>query len=173
MPEEDIPEGDRVVAVVCQVKALTYTQKDLIVSLFDNLSIAHWHLSRAAANMSSLCKIMEPDQLILIMKCSVRPLVQSSASLGLFDAPIQKWKKGPARQQGREGERHYGTKGGCKGAATSTPLLTYMTIGSHNGICNQQNLQKGHYDVRTTMPIYCKTKTTEPMYNRQEIHEGI
>ena len=43
--------------------------------------------------MSSLCKVMEPDQLLLIMKCSIRPLVQLSASPGLFDAPIQKWKK--------------------------------------------------------------------------------
>ena len=41
MPEEDIPEGEKIVADVSQVKPLTYDQKDLIVSLFDNLSIAH------------------------------------------------------------------------------------------------------------------------------------
>ena len=93
MPDEDIPEGEKIVADISQVKVLTYAQKDLIVSLFDNLSIGHEHLSRAAANMSSLCKVMEPDQLLLIMKCSLRPLVQLSASPGLFDAPIQKWKK--------------------------------------------------------------------------------
>ena len=75
MPDEGIPEGEKIVADVSQVKALTYTQKDMKLSLFDNLSIAHEHLGRAAANMSSLCKVMEPDQLLLIMKCSVRPLV--------------------------------------------------------------------------------------------------
>ena len=63
------------------------------MSLFDNLSIAHEHLSRVAANMSSLCKAMDPDQLMLIMKCSVRPLVQLSPSPGLFDTPTHKWRK--------------------------------------------------------------------------------
>ena len=96
MPEEDIPEGEKIVADVSQVKPLTYDQKDLIVSLFDNLSIAHEHLGRAAANMSSLCKVMNPDQLLLIMKCSMRPLVQLSASPGLFDTPTHKqWKELP------------------------------------------------------------------------------
>ena len=93
MPEEDIPEGEKVVADVSQIKPLTYHQKDLIVCLFDNLSIAHEHLSREAANMSSLCKAMDPDQLLLIMKCSVRPLVQLSASPGLFDKPTHKQRK--------------------------------------------------------------------------------
>ena len=93
MPEEDIPEGEKVVADVSQIKPLTYNQKDLIVSLFDNLSIAHEHLGRAAANMSSLCKAMDLDQLMLIMKCSVRPLVQLSASPGLFDTPTCKRRK--------------------------------------------------------------------------------
>ena len=31
MLDEDIPEGEKIVADVSQVKALTYTQKDLIV----------------------------------------------------------------------------------------------------------------------------------------------
>ena len=61
-------EGGKIAVDISQVKALTYTQKDLIVLLFDNLSIIHDHLGRAAANMSSLCKVMEPDQLLLIMK---------------------------------------------------------------------------------------------------------
>ena len=93
MPDEDIPEGEKVAADVSQIKPLTYNQKDLIVSLFDNLSIAHEHLGRAAANMSSLCKAMDPDQLMLIMRCSVRPLVQLSASPGLFDTPTHKQRK--------------------------------------------------------------------------------
>ena len=93
MPEEDIPEGEKIAANVSQVKALTYEQKDLIVSLFDNLSIAPEHLGRAAANKSSLCKVMDPDQLLLIIKCSVRSLVQLLASPGLFDTPIHKQKK--------------------------------------------------------------------------------
>ena len=93
MPEEDISEGEKVVSDVSQIKPLTYDQKDLIVPLFNNLAIAHEHLGRAAANMSSLAKAMDPDQLTLIMKCSVRPLVQLSASPGLFDMPTHKRKK--------------------------------------------------------------------------------
>ena len=53
------------------IKLLNYEQKDMTVSLFDNLPIADDHLGRAAAMMSSLCKVMEPNQLLLIMKCSI------------------------------------------------------------------------------------------------------
>ena len=83
MPEEDIPEGENIVADVSQVKALNYNQKDLIVSLFNNLSIAHEHIDRAAANMSSLCKVMEPDQ--LLPHCCTPPL--HNKTIGSHNGP--------------------------------------------------------------------------------------
>ena len=41
IPDEDIPEGLRVAMDVSNVKPLTFEQKDMIVSLFDDLAVAH------------------------------------------------------------------------------------------------------------------------------------
>ena len=41
IPDEDIPEGLWVVMDVSSVKPLMFEQKDMIVSLFDDLAVAH------------------------------------------------------------------------------------------------------------------------------------
>ena len=71
MPDKEIPPGKKVAAEVSQIKQITYDQKDMLVSLFNDLSVAHERLSRAAGTMSSLCKVMTPEQPMLIMKSSV------------------------------------------------------------------------------------------------------
>ena len=93
MPEEDIPPGERVAAEVSQIKPITHDQKDMLASLFDNLSVAHERLSRAVGTMSSMCKVMSPEQLMLIMKSSMWPLIQLNTMPGLFDPPIQQERK--------------------------------------------------------------------------------
>ena len=84
MAEEEIPEGHKIAAVALNIKPLMYDQKDMIMLLFDDISATHEHLTRAASTMSSLCKVLDLNQL-LVMKSSVRPLIQMSASPGLFD----------------------------------------------------------------------------------------
>ena len=93
MPEEEIPPGKRVAANISQIKPITHKQKDMLVSLFDDLTIMHERLGHVAGMMSSLCKVMAPKQLMLVMKCSVCPLIQLMASPGLFDLLIQKERK--------------------------------------------------------------------------------
>ena len=93
MLDEVIPPGEKVAAEVSQVKPITYDQKDMLVSLFDDSSIAHERLSRAAGTMSSLCKVMIPEQLMLIMKGSVWLMIQLNATPGLFNPPAQMGKK--------------------------------------------------------------------------------
>ena len=93
MPEEDIPPGEKVAAHILQIKPIMYDQKDMLVSLFDDLTIAHERLSRVAGTMSSLCKVLSLDQLMLVMKSSICPLVQLNTIPGLFDPLVQKEKK--------------------------------------------------------------------------------
>ena len=92
MPDEDVPEGAKVTVDISNIKPLTYDQKDMIVSLFDNISVVHEHFAHAAEMMSSLCKVMDLQQLILIMQCSIHPLMQLNASPGLFNSKIHKEK---------------------------------------------------------------------------------
>ena len=75
MPEEEIPPRENVASDVSLIKPLNYEQKDMIVSLFDDLSIAHEKWGPVAGTMSSLCKVLDPDQLLMVMKCSVHPLI--------------------------------------------------------------------------------------------------
>ena len=89
MPIEDIPEGGKMVAETSNIKPLTYDQKDMIVSLFDDIAVAHEHLARVVGTISSLCKVLEPQQLMLIMNNTVCPLIQLNTSLGLFDLPAK------------------------------------------------------------------------------------
>ena len=48
MPDEEIPPGKKVSAKVSQIKPIIYNWKDMLVSLFDDLSMAHERLSQAA-----------------------------------------------------------------------------------------------------------------------------
>ena len=75
MPDEEIPPGEKVAAEVSKIKPITYDQKDMLVSLFNDLSVAHKRLSTAAGMMSLLCKVITPEQLMLIMKSSIWPMI--------------------------------------------------------------------------------------------------
>ena len=45
MPEEDSPISEKMAAEASNIKPLMYAQKDMIVSLFDDISVAHEHLA--------------------------------------------------------------------------------------------------------------------------------
>ena len=45
MPKEDIPISEKMVAEALNIKPLTHAQKDMIVSLFNDISVAHEHLA--------------------------------------------------------------------------------------------------------------------------------
>ena len=89
MPVEDIPISEKMAAEASNIKPLTYNQKNMIVLLFDDISVAHEHLAQAAGTMSSPCKVLDPQQLLLIMKNAVCPLIQLNAMPGLFDPPMK------------------------------------------------------------------------------------
>ena len=65
----------------------------MLGSLFNDLSVAHERLSRAAGTMSLLCKVMTPEQLMLIIKSWIWPMIQLNTTPGLFDMPAQMEKK--------------------------------------------------------------------------------
>lgn len=90
MPKEDIPISKKMAVEDLNIWLLMYDQKDMIVSLFDDISVAHEHLTRAASMMSSLCKVLNPQQLMLIMQSAVYPLIQLNALPGLFNLPSKK-----------------------------------------------------------------------------------
>ena len=87
MPVEDILVSEKMVTEASKIKPLTYEQKDMIVSLFVDFSVEHEHLAWAAGTMLSHCKVLDQQQLLLIMKNAVCPLIQLNVIPGLFNPP--------------------------------------------------------------------------------------
>ena len=57
-------------------KTTKHKEHQLIISTFDHISEAMAHTSMAAANISALGKITDPQMFNLVLKAAVRPLVQ-------------------------------------------------------------------------------------------------
>ena len=95
-PDEDIPTGEDV------FKALPEGQKQKVkedcISLFESMSTATHHISVAMANLASLAKNTDPETFRIILKSSVRPLVQLNLSDAILDPT---WDK-PSKPQAHE-----------------------------------------------------------------------
>ena len=71
----DMPEGWEFLWSLPE-KTRKHKEWQLIISTFDHISEAMAHTSMAAANISALGKIMDPQMFDLVLKAAVRPLVQ-------------------------------------------------------------------------------------------------
>ena len=76
MLEEEIPAGSQILEAVENIKSLSFDQKDLLVELFDDLEVTHDRMARVCGWMSTLAKVLNPSQLILVMKAKIRPMIQ-------------------------------------------------------------------------------------------------
>ena len=71
----DVPEGWEFLRSLLE-KTRKHEECQLIISMFDHISEAMAHASMAAANISALGKITDPQTFDLVLKAAVRPLVQ-------------------------------------------------------------------------------------------------
>ena len=71
----DVPEGWEFLRSLPE-KTIKHEEWQLIISTFDHISEAMAHTSMAAANISALGKIMDPQMFDLVLKAAARPLVQ-------------------------------------------------------------------------------------------------
>ena len=85
MPDEDIPMGSHILEVVENIKPLSYDQKDMLVELFDDLKVAHDRMSRVCTRMSTLAKVLNPSQLMLVMKATIRLMIQLNTMAAFLD----------------------------------------------------------------------------------------
>ena len=58
MPDVEIPPREKIAVDVSNIKPIIHDQRDMLVSLFNDISIAHERLGQAMGTMSSLCKVM-------------------------------------------------------------------------------------------------------------------
>ena len=93
MPEEETPEGGEVAHLVQGINPISLEVKDMTVALMDHTAVACHHVGLAAECLLTLAKICTPEQLMIIMKCSIHPLVQVVMAPSFLDPPTKSKKK--------------------------------------------------------------------------------
>ena len=75
-PDDDVPTGCNMVGKLSQTKKLSQPAIDNAISLFNHLSEAHAHMSTGTANLSLIGKIVNAEKFLMILRVSIRPMVQ-------------------------------------------------------------------------------------------------
>ena len=83
MPSDEIPGVSGVVQAVQEEDTLTESDQKLIAELFDMLETAHDQLATACGLIGRLSHTLKPGQLMLVLKASIRPLIQLRTTAGL------------------------------------------------------------------------------------------
>ena len=87
LPDSETASGRDIIKTIDDVEALTEEQKHDIGELFDNLEIAHKYLGRSCRLMGALSRSLSSKQLLLLLKASIRPLIQINTITGFLDEP--------------------------------------------------------------------------------------
>ena len=83
LPESNTTSGKEVIESIDELEPLTKEKRHDIGEVFDNLEIAHKYLGRSCRLMGALSHLLSSRQLLLLLKASIRPLVQIN-TLGGF-----------------------------------------------------------------------------------------
>ena len=83
LPNEEIPSTPDVLWSAQRVETLTEAGQRVITELFETLETAHDQLAMACSLLGRLSRTLNPKQLIIIIKASIRPLIQLNAVAGL------------------------------------------------------------------------------------------
>ena len=87
LPDSETASGGDIIKTIDDVEALTEEQKHDIGEIFDNLEIAHEYLGRSCGLMGGLSRSLSSKQLLLLLKASMRPLIQINTITGFLDEP--------------------------------------------------------------------------------------
>ena len=87
LPESDIISSEEIIRDIDEVEPLTKEQRQDIGEVFENLEIAHEHLSQSCGLIGALSYSLSSKQLLLLLKASIRPLVQVNNLGGFLEEP--------------------------------------------------------------------------------------
>ena len=85
--DSDIPSGKDIIQDIEDVGTLNEQQKSDIGEVFDNLEIAHEYLGRSCRLMAGLSRTLTSKQLLLLLKTTIRTLIQVNTIEGFLDEP--------------------------------------------------------------------------------------
>ena len=93
MPEEELPEADEMIWMVSSMEPLSDEARTTLTSLMEHTAEAHYQATRAAKNLAQLSKTCTTSQLMMIMKFTVRLLIQLEGMpgpIGERSTPVRK-----------------------------------------------------------------------------------
>ena len=85
---EDNPSRNVVASSEEEIAPLTDDPRDILVELFDNLEVAHEHISRSCSSLARLSRTLNLAQLMMVLRASTWPLIQINALEGFLDKPL-------------------------------------------------------------------------------------
>ena len=82
LPSSQMPSASNVVRAVEEADTLSGSDQELIAELFDSLETVHDQLAMASSLIGRLACTLKPNQLMLVLKASIRPLIQLRTAAG-------------------------------------------------------------------------------------------
>ena len=102
LPSNEMPPALGVIQAVQGTDTLSDTDQELIVKLFDSLETAHDQLATASGLIGRLSHTLKPGQLMIVLKASIRPLIQLRTAARLeLDTATQRPAELPKKQAER------------------------------------------------------------------------
>ena len=102
LPENEIPPAADVVRAVRETDTLSGEDQELIAELFDTLESVHDQLATVSGLIGRLACKLKPNQLMLVLKSSIRPLIQLRSTAGVdMEATTSKPTELPEKQAKR------------------------------------------------------------------------
>ena len=92
MPLTEIWSGEDVAVDIDNLEPLTEEQRRQISELFEDMELVHEQLVCACSSLAILFRTLTLCQLVVLLKSSIRPLVQLNAAPGLFEEAKFGWQ---------------------------------------------------------------------------------
>ena len=80
---DEIPRAPGVIQMAQTEEMLTEADQIVIAELFEALEVTHDQLATACSLLGRLSRTLKLEQLMIIIKASIRPLIQLNATAGL------------------------------------------------------------------------------------------
>ena len=78
-------KGENVTAELDSIEPLTSEQRTQIAKLFEDIEVVHEHLMCSCSSLGILLRSLNSQQLLMLLKASIRPLIQLNVPPGIFD----------------------------------------------------------------------------------------
>ena len=83
LPADEMPSASGVIQLAQTKDTLTEEYQRVVAELFEALEVAHDQLATACSLLGRLSRTLQAEQLMIILKASIKPLIQLNATVGL------------------------------------------------------------------------------------------